>query len=62
MNKTALNRLHRIDEVVRLINEVISLGKDVDKKELTYEIMEKYLISRRTAQEYIDLAFRRLGT
>lgn len=49
----------RIDAVAAILKKLKKEAKEYDVEELLYQIMSLYGVTKKTAQEYVNVAFRR---
>jgi len=49
-------RIYRIEEVAKTLEEAKKQGREVDKTKMIMEIMNQFGVSRRTALEYLKVA------
>jgi len=64
MNIIAIRQQRRsaqINRIVESLKKAAEEGREVDKKKLTLIVMDELNVARRTAQEYIDVAYNRFG-
>ena len=56
MNERQIKRIKNIQSITTTIQESKAKGLEINKKELILMIMSQFNLTRRTANEYIDVA------
>lgn len=54
-------RMHNIATVMQYVSELMKADKAYDMRDVVFYTMDKLNVSRRTATEYVELAFSRLN-
>jgi len=56
MNIREITRMNRINQVFATIEKAKKEKKEINFKNFTFQIMERYGVTKRCAQEYIQVA------
>ena len=61
MNKNQAERSQKINLLMQQLNSVLAVDKVPERHEWILWVMDKFSCSARTAREYVEVAFMRLG-
>jgi len=50
-----------ITKIATKIGKALDKGKEIDFKKVVFAVMDEYGVARRTATEYVEVAFYKLG-